>query len=104
MKQLPLNDYCYKLNSVLPDDIRVLNYAVVSDDFSARFSCKFREYKYFFFKEDLNIDLVKEAASKLVGQHDFVNFCKKERRDTKSAIERKRNLKEMEEEEELQNF
>ena len=36
------------LNGVLPEEIRVLSWAPVSPDFSARFSCLQRTYKYFF--------------------------------------------------------
>ena len=38
------------LNRVLPFDIRVLAWAPVDADFSARFSCAGRVYKYFFLK------------------------------------------------------
>ncbi|KAI8520930.1 tRNA pseudouridine synthase 3 [Branchiostoma belcheri] len=40
--------YVYILNKVLPPDIRVLAWAPVDPDFSARFSCQQRTYKYFF--------------------------------------------------------
>ncbi|KAL4432546.1 hypothetical protein ABPG77_000483 [Micractinium sp. CCAP 211/92] len=39
-------DYPALLNRVLPKDIRVLGWTDVPEDFSARFSAKFREYKY----------------------------------------------------------
>lgn len=39
-------DYPALLNRVLPRDIRVLGWADVPQDFSARFSAEFREYKY----------------------------------------------------------
>ena len=40
--------YMRILNQVLPQDIRVLCWAPVSADFSARYSCLQRTYKYFF--------------------------------------------------------
>ncbi|KAL4858223.1 tRNA pseudouridine(38/39) synthase [Chlorella vulgaris] len=39
-------DYPALLNRVLPNDIRVLGWADVDDEFSARFSAQYREYKY----------------------------------------------------------
>lgn len=41
-----------------------------------RFSTRRRTYKYFFLKSNLNIDLMKESATHLLGEHDFRNFCK----------------------------
>jgi len=41
-----------------------------------RFWCKGRTYKYFFIREQLDIDAMKQAAQLLVGEHDFRNFCK----------------------------
>ncbi|XP_019625002.1 PREDICTED: tRNA pseudouridine(38/39) synthase-like [Branchiostoma belcheri] len=68
--------YVYILNKVLPPDIRVLAWAPVDPDFSARFSCQQRTYKYFFPKGNLDIQRMHLAAQKLVGEHDFRNFCK----------------------------
>lgn len=69
-------DYVAIINRILPSEIRVLAWAPVNVDFSARFDCKSRTYKYFFPRGDLNIDAMNEAASKLVGAHDFRNLCK----------------------------
>jgi len=48
----------------------------VPADFHARFTCLGREYKYLFWKGDLDILEMQKAASKFVGEHDFRNFCK----------------------------
>ncbi|XP_061345179.1 uncharacterized protein LOC133291022 [Gastrolobium bilobum] len=69
-------DYVRVLNRVLPDDIRILGWCSVPLDFHARFSCLSREYKYFFWKENLNILAMESAGKKFVGEHDFRNFCK----------------------------
>lgn len=69
-------DYVQILNKVLPDDIRVMGWSPAPVDFSARFSCLSRKYKYFFWKDDLDILAMEKAAKKFVGQHDFRNFCK----------------------------
>ncbi|KIM41956.1 hypothetical protein M413DRAFT_27494 [Hebeloma cylindrosporum] len=48
-------DYLVMLNRLLPDTIRVIAWSPVSDSFSARFSCKYRHYKYFFPSTHLDI-------------------------------------------------
>lgn len=70
-------DYPTHINRALPPDIRV--YSVVaapSPDFSARFDCKARMYRYFFLKKDMDIDRMRAAAQQLVGKHDYRNFCR----------------------------
>ncbi|KAL8131591.1 uncharacterized protein LOC141684342 [Apium graveolens] len=69
-------DYARILNRVLPKDIRVTGWCPVPVDFSARFSCRSREYKYFFWKANLDIMAMDSASKKIVGEHDFRNFCK----------------------------
>lgn len=54
--------YILMLNGFLPKEIRILSYMVVEKDFSARFNCRRREYKYFFPRGNLNIEKIKEAA------------------------------------------
>ena len=86
--------YIQVLNRVLPPDIRVLAWCPSpAPDFSARFSCKERRYRYFFTNPAyapipgdknkaaskgawLDIDAMRTAAKKLEGLHDFRNFCK----------------------------
>lgn len=69
-------DYCTLLNRVLPADIRVLGWAPVPVDFSARFCCVHRTYRYFFDAKGLDLAAMHAAATKLIGEHDFRNFCK----------------------------
>ncbi|PSS00025.1 TRNA pseudouridine(38/39) synthase [Actinidia chinensis var. chinensis] len=69
-------DYVRILNRVLPKDIRIMGWCPASTDFSARFSCLSREYKYFFWRGNLNIVAMENAGKKLIGEHDFRNFCK----------------------------
>ncbi|KAF1951608.1 pseudouridylate synthase 3 [Byssothecium circinans] len=97
--------YIQLINRVLPPDIRIYAWCPKPlPDFSARFSCKERRYKYFFTNPSfapppgsagvynsptnsnqqgttmregwLNIDAMKEACNHLIGLHDFRNFCK----------------------------
>lgn len=104
----PIRDeipYCQILNRLLPPDIRMLAWCPAPPlDFSARFSCKERRYKYFFTQPAftpatgptgffttpnessslagrrregwLDVDAMREAAHKFIGLHDFRNFCK----------------------------
>jgi tRNA pseudouridine38/39 synthase len=92
-----LREYAYDkiLNNLLPPNIRVLGWCPVSPDFSARFSCVTRTYRYFFCApsssmmppscdgnqqllspSQLSIDRMREGLQHLVGTHDFRNFCK----------------------------
>lgn len=68
--------YVSMLNRVLPPTIRVLAWSPVAPDFSARFGCKHRHYKYFFHGRGLDLSLMQDAADRLVGEHDFRNLCK----------------------------
>lgn len=74
------HDYLSILNRLLPPTIRVLAWSPVSDRFSARFSCTYRHYKYFFSTSApgkiLDVDCMRAAASRLIGGHDFRNLCK----------------------------
>jgi tRNA pseudouridine38/39 synthase len=66
------------INRNLPPDIRVLGWADVPADFNARFHCIGRKYRYFFSPIGLDVEAMKCAAAKLLGTHDFRNFCRKD--------------------------
>lgn len=68
--------YVAILNRVLPPTIRVLSWSPVSPDFSARFACRHRHYKYFFSSHHLDLSLMRKAAAHLIGERDFRNLCK----------------------------
>lgn len=68
--------YCKMLNRLLPSNIRCIAWCPVPNDFSARFNCKFRTYKYFFPRGNLNIDAMNKAVKYIIGEHDFRNICK----------------------------
>lgn len=101
----PIEDeipYPQTLNRLLPPEIRILAWCPSPPpDFSARFSCTERRYKYFFTQPAymptpgpaglssvkdldgqqeregwLDIHAMNEAAEKFTGSHDFRNFCK----------------------------
>lgn len=69
-------DYVRLLNRVLPNDIRVLGWCPAPMDFHARFTCLSREYKYLFWTKNLDLMVMESAGKKLVGEHDFRNFCR----------------------------
>ncbi|KAG5683730.1 hypothetical protein PVAND_012995 [Polypedilum vanderplanki] len=70
-------NYCLLLNKKLPKDIRVISWMpLVTPTYSARSDCTHRTYRYYFPRGELDIDLMKEACSYLIGSHDFRNFCK----------------------------
>jgi tRNA pseudouridine38/39 synthase len=87
----PITDelpYIQLLNRVLPPDIRILAWCPNPPrDFSARFNCKERRYRYFFTNPAyatapnseegwLDIEAMQLAAKKYEGLHDFRNLCK----------------------------
>lgn len=70
-------NYCQLLNRVLPLDIRFIAWLPLKNaQFSSRFDCISRTYRYFFPKGSLNIRKMEEAIKHLIGVHDFRNLCK----------------------------
>lgn len=49
--------YCKILNRVLPNNIQCIAWAPVDQNFSARFDCLSRTYRYYFPKGNLNIEV-----------------------------------------------
>ena len=77
----PKYDYAKALNSLLQEDIFIISPCIVDDSFDSRFSCLYREYKYYFLKKNMIIQKMKEAANLLHGYHKFKNFCKVDKSD-----------------------
>ena len=69
-------NYCSMINALLPEDIRIIGCEEVQAEFNARYWCTSRRYKYFFAKNNLNIELMREVIKDFVGTHNFINFCK----------------------------
>lgn len=79
------------LNALTHEDISVREIVRKDLDFSARFSARTREYRYFICTDqarpllmrdfswhlgkDLDLDAMRKAASYLIGEHDFRSFC-----------------------------
>lgn len=88
---IPLRNFVRGINGYLPDDISVLSCEEAPLDFHARFSCKGKTYLYrihcsesknpflkdlaLHYRRPIDIDLMREAASKFIGTHDFGSFC-----------------------------
>jgi len=87
----PLN--AFRLNTLIADDLIILDIHQITSDFDARFSALGRSYRYTIvdpeFKKDpmlvryalthkrvLDVDLMNLAAKELIGLKDFAAFCK----------------------------
>ena len=85
------NNSLRSLNALTHDAISVLELREVDKDFSARFSAKKREYRYFIYSKKtppifandfswhlskpLDVEAMRMAAMFLIGEHDFKSFC-----------------------------
>ena len=88
--KLSLREIKGGLNGLLPEDIVVHGVEEVPPEFHARFSAKERVYTYRITRVPtalmrkyawtvpfiLDVDRMKQAASAIVGSHDFRSFCK----------------------------
>lgn len=86
---LPLERIGQALNGTLPPDVAVLDIDDVPSTFHARRSAKRRTYLYrivyrrraigrneaWHLRSRLNIDAMRSAASRTLGNHDFTSFC-----------------------------
>ena len=88
-------DYPARINKALPLTIRVLGWKTVPEDFSARFSARFREYKYFIVDTDgtLDVEAMRTAANYFIGEQDFRNFCKPDVTAVKSFVRKILDIK-----------
>lgn len=75
-KEMP---YCKILNRLLPKDIRAVAWMPIPSDkpeYSARFDCTQRQYKYYFPLGALNLTAMRAACAQLPGARDFRHLCK----------------------------
>jgi len=79
------------LNARLPEDVAVLSAGAVADDFHARYSARWRRYRYRYLDRSarpalergrcwhvrgpLDADAMSRAARALIGKHDWTTFC-----------------------------
>ncbi len=90
------------LNPLLPEDVRVRSARVVSPEFHARKSARWRAYRYrlllrktpsallrhrvLWHPDPLDLGAMRAAVSYLVGRHDFRAFATRERRNTEREL------------------
>lgn len=88
---IPAENLLRALNRTLPSAIRILEIEVVPDDFHARHSAVAKTYEYRIFRGalcspflapyvhtcrwKLNMDAITQAASAVVGEHDFTSLA-----------------------------
>ena len=84
------DNFRYRLNSFLPDDIAIMNILNVVDSAHSRFDAVSRSYQYkiskvkdpfmfdtaIYVSPTLNVQKMQKAASLLIGEHDFTSFSK----------------------------
>lgn len=89
--RMPSEKISYALNQRLPEDIVVQNSCEVPSDFHPRrcksrktyeykilnrkFPMPLRRYDTYFYYRKLDVDLMRQAAGHLIGEHDFKSFC-----------------------------
>jgi tRNA pseudouridine38-40 synthase len=89
---LPVVPEPRRLNGALPSDLRVMAATPVPREFDARFSALWRRYVYRICDgvmnplrrryvlsrpRSLDVEAMSRAAAKLLGEHDFVAFCRR---------------------------
>ena len=89
--RIPVERLAAALNARLPDDVAVLRSEVVPDGFHARFSARWRRYRYRYLDRparpalqrgrcwhvhgSLDVKAMATAAQALEGRHDWTTFC-----------------------------
>ena len=92
-KEKDLKQLAYALNKMLPEDIKILSFEKVADDFHARYNAKRKIYEYrivlknkdpfqdqlaCIYPMEFDFDLFKKALDKFVGKHNYQDFTSKE--------------------------
>lgn len=94
-KELSTENFCKTVNTYLPKDIRILEISPCDNRFHARLNATKKTYQYRIdtspygnlFERNtthhvataLNLDAMQQAASLLLGTHDFKSFCSNKR-------------------------
>lgn len=89
--KIPPDKLQHALNSILPDDIVINKLKEAGTDFHSRFSARSKIYRYLvlsrsypcvflknrvhFCPYPLNVELMRQEAGLLMGEHDFKAFC-----------------------------
>ncbi len=93
-ENLPETAFLKGLNSVLPDDIRVIDCKTVNSSFHARYDCLGKTYSYGFYSgiqnpfyeryylhldKKPNTELMNSFCKSIIGKHDFCGFSSSKR-------------------------
>lgn len=89
--RMPAEKICYALNTRLPEDIVVQSSQEVEKEFHPRVGKSQKTYEYrilntafrdptrrlntYFYRHELDVKAMEQAAAFLVGEHDFKSFC-----------------------------
>jgi tRNA pseudouridine38-40 synthase len=87
---IPADNLVRAMNSMLPEDIRVIEAQISNKDFHPIFSAKSKEYNYVFsnasemspfanelltyFSGELDIEMMRKGCVLFCGEHDFINY------------------------------
>jgi len=90
-QKIPVGRIPAAMNSILPDEIRVLKAEEKRVSFNSRFDSKSKEYEYMIYNGDilppvlrnltwhikpkLDLSAMRKAAKFFIGKHDFSSFC-----------------------------
>ena len=92
-KEKDLKQLAYSLNKMLPEDIKIVSFEEVANDFHARYNAKRKIYEYrivlknkdpfldqlaYVYPMEFDYELFKIALDKFVGQHNYQDFTSKE--------------------------
>jgi tRNA pseudouridine38-40 synthase len=96
-KEIDLNLLKYKLNCLLPKDIRILQLKEVDKNFHPTLDCIKKHYRYYICQDPfqyphkrfyswhiphpLNIDKMKKASKILIGKHNFLAFSNRKEKN-----------------------
>ena len=89
--RIPAEKIAYALNERLPEDITIQDSCEVAPDwhprkcastktdeyriYNSRFPMPTRRLDTYFVYYDIDVDLMRQAAAYLIGEHDFASFC-----------------------------
>ena len=100
-KTMEMDKWKYKLNRLLPKDIRIREVSLEKDDFHDRFSCVSKRYDYYISLDDenpfvrnymcvekrrLDTEAMKKAGRVFIGTHDFTSFTSSKIHEEKSRV------------------
>lgn len=88
--RIPEDKIVPAINTVLPNDIQLLDAQIIDEEYNARFDAVSREYSYYItsdysvfkrryfahYKEPLDIKLMNEASQTIIGNFDFTTYSK----------------------------